>query len=331
MSEEFDFAGVSEAIGNDLFGSSEPVEPTEVQTPDPLAPAEPVAPVAAEGETEATDPAATTEEAPAPVGAPKTWRKEALAAWETLPQVVKDEVAKREEDMFRGLESYKEKANIGDNFFKAVAPHIGHLQAAGVNPYDEVNGLLEYSKIMRFGTQQDKMGLLSSIAQEYGIDLLDLAEATPALPYIDPAIKALQSEVNALKSGRQQESSQREIEIQTQVRNENQAKIDAFKADPKHEHFSALESEMAVYIKSGVCKTLDEAYEKALWANPLTRAKEQERQATLTKAQSDARIKAAQAAKAANIQTNARPGSATAPQGSMDDTIAETLANIRSR
>lgn len=336
MPGEFDFESVSTSIGNDLFGTSEPTEtsnPVEsVETPDPLAPPQEVeAPVAATGEPEATEPAASTEEAPAPAGAPKTWRKEALAAWETLPQVVKDEVAKREEDMFRGLESYKEKANIGDNFFKAVAPHISHLQQAGVNPYEEINGLLEYSKIMRFGTPQDKMGLLSSIAQEYGIDLLDLAEAQPAIPYVDPAIKALQNEINALKSGRQQESSQRETELQNQTRAENQAKIDAFKADPKHEHFSTLESEMAVFIQSGVCKTLEEAYEKALWANPLTRVKEQERQTALAKTQSDARIKAAQAAKAANLQTNARPGSATAPTGSMDDTMRDTLAEIRSR
>lgn len=331
MPGEFDIAAVSESIGNDLFGASEPIDPVEttdpVETPDPLASSAPEVPANAEGDPEATDPAAATDETSAPVGAPKTWRKEALAAWETLPQVVKDEVAKREEDMFKGLESYKERASIGDNFFQAVAPHMGHLQAAGVNPYEEVNGLLEYSKIMRFGSQQEKMGLLSSIAQEYGIDLLDLAEAAPVIPYVDPALKALQQEIQQLKSGRQEESSQRDY----QVRVENQAKIDAFKADPKHEHFATLESEMAVFIQSGVCKTLEEAYEKALWANPLTRAKEQTRLATEAKAQSDARIKAAQAAKAANIQTNARPGSATAPTGSMDDTLQETLANIRSR
>lgn len=333
MSGEFDFEAVSTQLGNDIFGT-----PDSVEIPDPveIKPTEltqsastgVVDPAAAEGEPEATEPAASTEDtSTTPAGAPKTWRKEALAAWETLPQVVKDEVAKREEDMFRGIETYKEKATIGDNFFRAVSPHMDYLQRSGVNPYDEINGLLEYGKIMRFGTPQEKMGLLSSIAQEYDIDLLDLAESAPSVPYTDPAIKALQAEVNALKSGRQEESSQRDIKI----RAENQARIDAFAADPKHEHFATLEPEMAAFIQSGVCQTLEEAYEKALWANPLTRAKEQTRQATEAKAQSDARIKAAQAAKSANIQTNARPGSATAPKGSMDDTIAETLANIRSR
>lgn len=330
MPGEFDFEAVSTSIGDSLFGNdSEPNEPavTEVETPDPIAPTESADPVVSESEPEATDPETTTEESAASTGAPKTWRKEALAAWETLPQVVKDEVAKREEDMFKGIETYKQGAQIGQNFQNTITPHMDHLQRAGVNVYEEINGLLEYGKVMRFGTQMEKMQLLSTIAQEYNIDLLDLAESTPALPYIDPAVKALQNEVNTLKSSRQQEESQRTL----QVRQENQAKIDTFSTDPKHEHFSLLEPEMSAFISTGVCKTLEEAYEKALWANPVTRAKEQQRQTAELKAQSEARIKVAKTATSANLQTNARPASATTPQGSMDDTMRETLANIRTR
>lgn len=329
MPGEFDFEAVSTSIGDSLFGNdSEPNEPAEaIETSDPIAPTEAADPVVSESEPEATDPGTTTEEPAASTGAPKTWRKEALAAWETLPQVVKDEVAKREEDMFKGIETYKQGAAIGDNFRNVIAPHMDHLQRAGVNVYEEVNGLLEYGKVMRFGTMGEKLSLLSTIAQEYGIDLLELAETVPALPYVDPTVKALQDQVKALQSGRQQEESQRNL----QVRAENQAKIDLFKADSKHEHFDILEPEMTAFIQTGVCKTLDEAYEKALWANPVTRAKEQQRQTAELQAQSQAKVKQAQAATAANLKTNARPGSATTPQGSMDDTLAATLQSIRSR
>jgi hypothetical protein len=329
MADEFNMEQVSNDLGESLFGPSEPVEtPAIVETPDLDTGVTDVAdPQVPEGEPEATDPETPTDEVPTPVGAPKTWRKEALAVWETLPEVVKAEVAKREEDMFKGIEQYKQGAQIGDNFQKCLAPHMDHLQRAGVNPYEEINGLLEYGKIMRFGTAGERMSLLSSIAQEYGIDLLDLAEHAPAAPYIDPTVQALQKEVEQLKSGRQQETTQREQAIRSQV----QAQVDAFKAKPEHEHFDLLEPEMTLYMKSGVCKTLEEAYEKAIWANPVTRAKETERQATLLKTQSQARVKAAQAASAANLKTNARPGSATAPTGSMDDTLAATMQDIRSR
>lgn len=331
MPGEFDFEVVSNSIGNDLFGGE--AEPTSSETLDPIEPespgtqVEPVAPEVKAEESEAP-PAETQEEIPtSSTSAPKTWRKEALAAWETLPQVVKDEVAKREEDMFKGLETYKLGAEIGNNFKACVTPHLDYLQRAGVNVYEEINGLLEYGRIMRYGTQGEKMQVLSAVAQEYNIDLLDLAETAPPLPYTDPAIKALQDEINQLKSGRQQESTQRESDIRAQ----NQAKIDAFKADSKNEHFDILEPEMAIFIKANPQMSLAEAYEKALWANPLTRAKEVARQTAESKAQSEERIKQAQAAQAANLKTNARQGSATAPTGSMDDTLLDTLKDIRSR
>lgn len=329
MEGEIDIATVSDAIGNDLFGSGEPTELPETpdESPQETGTAEPAAPVVKEGEPEAVSTETTKEEVAAPVGAPKTWRKEALAAWETLPEVVKAEVAKREEDMFKGIEGYKQSATVGENFHKVIAPHLDYLQRAGVNPYQELEGMLEYGKIMRLGSQAERMQLLSAIAQQYNIDPLDLAEHQTSQPYVDPAVKALQAEINNLKSVRQQETSQSEI----QLRNENQARIDSFKADPKHTDFDLLESEMAAFISTGVCKTLDEAYEKALWANPVTRAKEQQRQTAELTAQSQAKVEAAKKAQAANLKTNARPGSATTPQGSMDDTLQATLANIRSR
>lgn len=331
MEAEFDIQAASETLGNDLFGSSdESSEAVESTLPDSTELGTEETDVVPEVQAEETEvpPAETQEETATQIpGAPKTWRKEAAAVFETLPDIVKAEVMKREEDMFKGMEQYKQGAQIGQNFQNVIAPHLDHLQRAGVNPYEEVNGLLEYSKIMRFGTQGERMQLLSSIATEYGLDLLELAETTPVQPYIDPAVKALQDEVNQLKSGRQQEETQRV----TQARAEVQRTVDAFKADPKHEHFDTLEPEMVAFMTSGVCKTLEEAYEKALWANPLTRAKEQARLTAEAQAQSTANAAKAKLAQAANLKTNARPGRETAPTGSMDDTMREQLAAIRSR
>ncbi len=330
MPGEFDFEAVSDSIGGDLFGSNELEESLNVPGPDETdigTEVEVEVPEVKAEESEAPLAETQEEETSAPTGAPKTWRKEALAAWETLPQVVKDEVAKREEDMFKGIETYKQGAQIGENFRQVIAPHMDHLQRAGVNPYEEINGLLEYGKIMRFGTQGERMQLLSSIAQEYGLDLLELAETAPAQPYVDPQVKALQDRINTLESTRQQDVSQREV----QVRNEAQARIDAFAANPKNEHFQTLEPEMAIFIKANPSMTLEEAYEKALWANPVTRVKEQQRQTAETLAKSKAHAEAAKKATSANLKTNARPASATTPQGSMDDTMRETLANIHSR
>jgi hypothetical protein len=340
MENEFDMGAAVDTLSGSLFPASEaePLVPAEVQaitepqesqeveeveSTEPVEPVEPVEPI---------DPNAPPVEPAEPVTdptaiAPKTWRKEAAAEWANLSPTIKAEIVKREEDMFKGIENYKLDATIGNNFKNVVAPHIDYLQRSGVDPYAEVNGLLEYSKTMRFGTNGERMQLLGKIAHEYGIDLLDLAANVPPPAYVDPAVKSLQDQLNALQSTRQQEDTQR----QQFVMQEAQSKINAFQANPKNEHFAAVEAEMAAFISSGVCKTLEEAYEKAVWANPLTRAKEQSRLAAEAQAQSQAKVAEAKKATAANVKTSARPGSATAPTGSIDDTLAETLAAIRSR
>lgn len=324
---EFDMSAVSEQIGNDLFGAPEVETPDlnlEVETPEIETP-EVENPEVENPETPEVEKILSDEQVVS--GAPKTWRKEAAAEWDKLPPTVQAEIAKREEDMYRGLETYKLDASIGNNFKACITPHLEHLQKAGVDPYAEINGLLEYGKTMRFGTVEEKMSLIGAICSEYGIDLLDLAEHTPASSYVDPAVKALQAEVNQLKSARQQEESQ----FQTQARNEAQAKVDAFKADPKNEHFDLLEPEMIALMKAGIATTLEDAYSKALKLNPITAAKEQARQTAEANRKSQEKVAAAQKAKAAQLETNARPGSATTPLGSMDDTLLATLNEIKSR
>jgi hypothetical protein len=81
--------------------------------------------------------------------------------------------------------------------------------------------------------------------------------------------------------------------------------------------------------------TLAEAYEKAMWANPTTRAKEVSKQAT--EAQSKAAKEAAQKlgeikrSTATNLKVQPKSGAATLPLGTMDDTMAATMAAIKNR
>lgn len=48
--------------------------------------------------------------------------------------------------------------------------------------------------------------------------------------------------------------------------------VEAFAADPAHPFFDELSDDIAAILKTGA--SLAEAYEKAVWANPVTRAKE---------------------------------------------------------
>ena len=337
---DFDMDSAVSQIGSDLFGSSDPEpsnqpasEPAQTESqPEPTVetstqstsevpgtPGEPAAP-----ETVETEP--TNDPEPSSI-APKTWRKEAAAEFAALPQIVRDEIAKREEDMFKGLEGYKQNAQIGQNFATLVKPFEQYFGATGVNPYDEIHGLLGMAYTSKFGTPQQKMDLLLSISSDMGLDLLDAADAQASRPPVSPEVRALQTELNQLKSTRQNEDSQRQAEAKARA----DAQIEAFTANGAHPYFDEVSRHMAALIQAGICQDLEEAYTQAVQANPVTRAKESSRLAAESKAQSDAKIAAAKKASAANLQTANRQASATTPLGSIDDTLEETLRAIRSR
>ena len=114
-----DLSAAGESISADLFGSSTGGDDNGsgtddvnlddgAGTGDGTATTDPAAmgtPAAKEGE-------AGTSTATG-LQAPKTWRPEAAAKFATLPPEVQQEVLKREEDIFKGLEGYKADASIG--------------------------------------------------------------------------------------------------------------------------------------------------------------------------------------------------------------------------
>lgn len=325
---EFDIGATVDAIGADLFGDD--VETSEVDVPEVEIPeTQETLETTETVETEEVETPPETEEVEVSptANAPKTWRKEAAAEWAKLPPSVQAEIHKREEDMYKGLESYKTDAGLGNNLKEVLRPHLDYLQKEGINPFEEIHGLMEYGRIMRLGSIQEKMDVLAGIAQEYGVDLLDLAEHSPTSSYVDPAVKALQQEIKELKSGRQQEEMQRHV----QARQEIQAQIDAFKADPKHEDFDVLEADMVKLIQAGVATDLEDAYTKASKLNPITIAKEQARQTAEAQRKSKEAVEKAKRLTQGNLKTDAKPGSVTAPLGSMDDTLLETYNAIKSR
>ena len=257
--------------------------------------------------------------------APKTWRPEAAAKFASLPPEVQQEILKREEDIFRGLEAYKADASIGKALKDIVQPYMQLFQAQGIDPLQQVAGLMRAHVALSTGTPEQKQQFFQYLAKEYGVELGMEA------PYIDPQVASLQKQLAELQS-RLNSREQREI---AEARSKLQAEIDAFASDPAHQYFDEVANDIAGLLRSGVAKSLQEAYEKAVWANPVTRAKEQARLAAEAeaKAKAEAAEKAKQARKAigANVKSSAKVASGTAPLGSIDDTLNEALAAIKSR
>lgn len=274
-------------------------------------------------------PPADTPPTPSAVEPPKTWRKEALEQWNALPEVVKAEVLKREEDIFRGLETYRADATFGKSLKSVLDPYLPILQQYNIDPAAQVANLMQAHHTLALGAPEQKVAFMRQLAQEYGIDLGELSGA--GAPFVDPAVDALQKELQAVKSTlsarERAEAQQRMQSIQTE--------IEQFASDPANEHFDTVANDIAALLKAGTAKDLKDAYEKAVWANPVTRAKLVAKQQAdaAAQAKAEAAKRAAAAKSASSVVVRAKPSSAsgTAPIGSMDDTMQETLAAIQAR
>lgn len=328
---DFDLAGAGDTISADLFGTSgggdngdnaDDVSLGDTGDTDAgTAAATPPAagtPQAKEGEG-ATPPAAST------LQPPKTWRPEAAAKFATLPPEVQQEILKREEDIFKGLESYKADASIGKALKAVVQPYMHIFQSQGIDPMQQVSGLMRAHVALATGTPEQKQQFFQHLAKEYGVDLG--AEA----PYVDPQVASLQKQLSDLQS----RLNSREQQEANEARSKLQAEIDAFASDPAHQYFDEVANDIAGLLRSGAAKDLKDAYDKAIWANPITRAKEQARLTAEAEAKAKAeaaeRAKQARKATGANVRSSAKAASGTAPLGSIDDTLNAALAAIKSR
>jgi len=329
---EFDMDAASASLGEDLFGvapdAGDPADDDgidlQVDLPaasdggdggDP-APADPADPAPA------ADPAAPAAQA---LEVPKTWRADAAAKWSSIDPAVQAEILKREEDIFKGLEGYKADAGLGRQFQQALAPYQQIFQQSGINPMQQVSELMRAHVALATGTPEQKQQFFQRLAQDYGVQLGGDA------PYVDPQVAGLQKQLSDLQSrlmGRERQEA-------TTMQQNLQREIDTFASDPKHPHFDEVASDIAGLIRSGAAKDLADAYEKAVWANPVTRAKEQARLTAEADAKraTDAAAKAEAAKKAlgANVKSKAKAASAAAPRGSIDDTLSAALTAIRSR
>lgn len=272
-----------------------------------------------------TDPAAPVVVAKPP---PQSWAKDKHELWGKLPPEAQDYYAQREQQMLDGLQQYKEHSGFGKQLKDVFTPYQALLQAQGVDEVKATQYMLNAHYRLSNGTPQERAAYMGQLAKSYGIDLASLATQGEAQP-VDPVVKQLQEQVGSLTST----LTQRQQAEAQQLRSKVQSEVDAFASDPKNIYFDEIADDIAVFVQAG--DTLEKAYEKAVYANPVTRSKELARlQTENEKALREKSVKEAEAArKAKSVNVNSRNTrkAPTDPLGSMDDTLHATLKEIKER
>lgn len=266
--------------------------------------------------------------------APTSWNKGAQAKYNALDPELKAMVHQREADFHKGLEQYKGLANVGQSFVSEFQPYEALIRASGQTPQNLVRAWMGAEYQLKVGTPEQKAALFVQYAKDYGINLADVTTAAekiaagqPAVAPVDPKVAALEQQVQQLTghfTTQQKAAAQREyagIVAETQ----------AFGQQPANKHYEAVKLDMAALMESGRATSLQDAYDKAVWGNPETRALLlAEQQVTQRKLAAD---KAAAARKAAGANVATRGTLPAAPakavSGTMDDTLRQAYRKLQ--
>jgi hypothetical protein len=342
--EGLDIESALTSISEDLFGqeSKEGLdgEQPKVEGEPTPAPKEGEAPpqsdeekAKAEEEAAAAEKAKSEENSQAvqDVGAPKTWTKEEIAEWATMSPGAKAAVLRREEDMFRGLEQYKEKAELGSRYDAVVEPFRAALAAEQVDPVQLFQSFSANHYLLARGTPEQKLEVATHLVKSYGLDIDAIKARLGNEPVVDPKVQELERQIAELRGGVEQQQ-QAQLELK---RAEFSKQVESFASDPKNVYFSEVSADIANLLKTGAATSLQQAYDMAVYNNPSTREKEiaritAERIESEKKAEAD-RVAKAEKAKAANVNSKQKTVDGTVPVGSLDETLNETMASIKAR
>lgn len=292
------------------------------------------APAEGKGDESPAVPAAPAADAP-----PDTWTKEAKAKWATVDPELQAEIRRREGDIAKlageagkAVEQSKNKVAVADQLERVMEPFAGVYQKYGINPWTHLQNLLNSHYQLVFGDPETKLQMVRKIAADAGLDLANLPAAGAAQENpLAGTVRALQQELAQLRGGVTSVTSA----IQESRAAELEAGILAFMNDTKaHPYFVEVAADIAPLIESGAARSLQEAYDLAVYRNPATRSKllTAEANANATaKAKADAeKAAAARKATGANVVSR-RAGKGAPPKETVEDTIRNTLSDIRSR
>lgn len=262
---------------------------------------------------------------------PKAWKKEMETQWKGLNPETRKYVHEREEQVTRGISTYKagaEKWNQVTTPFQAIL-----AQYPDANPADILATIAQNHVMMLQSTPEQRVHHAIALARGYGVELTvkqaqavakaatESAEGAPpaqtqtqAEDFSPGQIAALQRMLGPVLAPMREATSH----VQAQISKSVQDEVDTFFSNPKNEFAMELGNDILSIMQKGQTKSLPEAYEIALLRNPDVKAR------YFAKLAKELTPPPSPASKLPNVKSSATPLSAPKPR-TMDDTFAEVL------
>jgi hypothetical protein len=308
----YDIESASARIGESLFGAqvdSARTETHEEESPADKKPA--LSPQTPSGTAEQT--------AVDSLPAPKSWKREMHQYWEKMPKEAQQYYNERERQMLDGMQEFRKIQSV-------IAPFEPQLSQRGITAYDWIRGLANAEVMLTSGTAEQRRAAYDKLGKQLGLSAPPAEQAQ-----VDPVIKQLQERQEEIEGWLKNQQAAIFNEVRTKAKNQ----VDAFAADKAHPYFDEVAGEVYALLHSDPEMSLQDAYDRAVWANPVTRAKEQAAALTAheAKLKESARLNSLPKKKATSVNVRSADvaRTPTEPVGSMEDTIREKLREIRTR
>lgn len=234
-----------------------------------------------------TSPAEQQKEASAealpPLIAPNHWTKDGKDGFNALPRNIQEVLLKREKDRERGIQKQLEEINKSKKAYGEletfISPHVERWNLNGVQPTQVIQQLVAAQDFLN----RNPVEGLKWLAKSYGLDLAQLAQASVSNgqqasnqpdPQIYHEIQTLRAQLQAI----QEEKTNGAI-------NSTISEIESFATEmgangvPLRPYFEDVAEEIGKWIQivrqskpdAANRDVLNEAYDRAVWANPDTR------------------------------------------------------------
>jgi hypothetical protein len=272
----------------------------------------------AKPESEAAEPA-PVESGPEPVAAvaqpeklaPPDWLSDkAQVDWNRLPRSVQEGILSR---------AAASQSAPPDPFVETARSLRGAFEQHGLIPERALPQIVGAWQQLVANPRE----VLPELAKQFGVELGPPA-ATQQPPqsdqWVDPMVADLQAKLAAIEARETERTRQeqaRQVEVQTKVYREAASELETFSKDKPD--FAVLRQDMGKLIASGAAMDLADAYEKAAWANPQTRAARIEAQ----RKEEDAKriAEAEKARRSASVNVRSDTSVAPAPGRTMRETM----------
>jgi hypothetical protein len=252
------------------------------------------------------------EQAQPAIDAPISWSAEQKAKWASVPPDLQAYVAQRDKESHEAITRAGQQIKAFEPVGKVIEQFAHVFQQNGLQPHDGIARMLAVNEML----EQDAPSAIRELARVYKVNLSGEAQqdATPENQRIAELEARLAKTESHLTARQRQEV---EAENRTLAR-----EIADFAKDKPH--FQSVRKVMAGLMSSGAAETMQDAYDKAIYADPTIR---QSLQVDAQKAAEDKRkadeaerVKKAKAAAGVNVKSSPGQSSKT---NTLDDDLRE--------